>query len=62
MLAETLTGAGALATGGFLYAKSRRERLYRELTARIAHITRDHEPDLARLRCAACRASRPVSP
>jgi hypothetical protein len=47
MLAETLTGAGALATGGLLYAKSRRARLYRELATRIAQITRDHEPGLA---------------
>jgi hypothetical protein len=47
MLAETLTGAGALATGGFLYAKSRRARLYRELADRVEQITRDHEPDLA---------------
>jgi hypothetical protein len=47
MLAETLTGVGALATGGFLYAKSRRARLYRELASRIAQITREHEPDLA---------------
>ncbi|HEY4405006.1 MAG TPA: 2OG-Fe(II) oxygenase [Xanthobacteraceae bacterium] len=44
MLAEALTGAAALATGGFLYANSRRARLYRELATRIAQITRDHEP------------------
>jgi 2-oxoglutarate-Fe(II)-dependent oxygenase superfamily protein len=42
----TVLGSGALATGGFYYAKSRRARLYRELASRIAHITRAHEPDL----------------
>jgi hypothetical protein len=47
MLAETLIGSGALAAGGFLYAKSRRARLYRDLARRIAHITRAREPDLA---------------
>src|SRR5437899_1002465 len=47
VIAETVMGAGALATGGFLYAKSRRARLYRGLANRIAQITRAHEPDLA---------------
>jgi hypothetical protein len=47
MLAETLIGTGAFATGGLVYAKSRRARLYRGLADRVAQITRDHEPDLA---------------
>ncbi|HEY2231718.1 MAG TPA: 2OG-Fe(II) oxygenase [Xanthobacteraceae bacterium] len=51
MLAETFTatlmGAGALAAGGFVYAKSRRARLYRALTARVVQMTRAGEPDLA---------------
>jgi 2OG-Fe(II) oxygenase superfamily len=46
MLAETLIGTGAVATGGFVYAKSRRARLYRELADRIAQITRARAPDL----------------
>src|ERR1700688_1870473 len=45
MLAETLIGTGAFATGGFVYAKSRRARLYRELADRIAQISHAHEPD-----------------
>jgi hypothetical protein len=40
-------GAGALAAGGFVYAKSRRARLYRALTARVAQMTRAGEPDFA---------------
>jgi len=47
MLAETLIGTGAFATGGLVYAKSRRARLYRELADGIAQITRAHEPDWA---------------
>ena len=47
MLAETLIGTGAFATGGFVYAKSRRARLYRELTDRIAQVSQAHEPDWA---------------
>jgi hypothetical protein len=47
MLAETLIGTGAFATGGFVYAKSRRARLYRELTDRIAQISHAREPDWA---------------
>ena len=47
MLAETLIGTGAFATGGFVYAKSRRARLYRELADRIAQISRAREPDWA---------------
>jgi 2OG-Fe(II) oxygenase superfamily len=47
LIAETVLGSGALATGGFLYVRSRRARLYRELASRIAHITRAREPDLA---------------
>jgi hypothetical protein len=47
MLAETVIGAGALATGGFVYAKSRRTGLYRQLAARVVQITRTHELDLA---------------
>src|SRR5258708_256104 len=43
----TVLGSGALVTSGFLYAKSRRARLYRELANRIAHITRAYEIDLA---------------
>src|SRR5580704_3913268 len=54
MLAETAIGAGAVATGGFVYAKSRRARLYRALAARIAQISRVHKPDLAAV------ASRPL--
>jgi hypothetical protein len=46
MLAETFIGAGALAAGGFVYAKSRRMRLYRDLSTRVAQITRTSEPDL----------------
>ena len=40
LLAETLIGTGAFATGGLVYAKSRRARLYRELASRVAQITR----------------------
>src|SRR3984957_16563894 len=47
MLAETLSGTGAFATGGFVYAKSRRAWLYRELADRIAQISRGHESDWA---------------
>jgi len=47
MLAETLIGTGAFATGGFFYAKSRRARLYRGLADRVAQIARAGEPDLA---------------
>jgi hypothetical protein len=46
MLAETVIGAGALATGGFVYARSRRIGLYRQLAARVVQITRGHELDL----------------
>jgi hypothetical protein len=38
MLAEMFIGAGALATGGFVYAKSARMRLYRQLARRIGEI------------------------
>ena len=47
MLAETLTATGAVAAGGFLYAKSRRARLYGDFTSRVAQITRASAPDLA---------------
>jgi hypothetical protein len=47
MLAETLIGTGAFATGGFVYAKSRRARLYRELADRIAQISHARGPDWA---------------
>src|ERR1019366_4398112 len=50
MLAEMLIGTGAFATGGFVYAKSRRARLYRALADRIAQISRASEPDLAALK------------
>jgi hypothetical protein len=46
MLAETFIGAGALATGGFVYARSRRIGLYRQLAAGVVQITRGHELDL----------------
>ena len=49
LIGESVLGAGTVATGGILYAKSRRARLYRELAGRVAQITRDHEPDLAAL-------------
>jgi hypothetical protein len=49
LIAETLIGTGAFATGGLVYAKSRRARLYRELGNRIAQITRAAAPDLAGL-------------
>ena len=52
MLAETLIaeialGTGAFATGGLVYAKSRRAQLYRELANRIGQITRAGAPELA---------------
>jgi hypothetical protein len=47
LIAETLIGTGAFATGGLVYAKSRRARLYRELANRIAQITHARAPDLA---------------
>jgi hypothetical protein len=47
MLAETFMGAGALAAGGFVYAKSRRARLYGKLSGRVAQISRAGAPDLA---------------
>ena len=47
MLAETLTATGAVAAGGFLYAKSRRARLYGDFTSRVAQITGASAPDLA---------------
>jgi hypothetical protein len=46
MLAETLIGTGAFATGGLVYARSRRARLYRELAERVAQIARAAEPDV----------------
>src|ERR1700676_5318625 len=46
MLAEAVMGAGAVATGGLVYAKARRARLYARLAARVAQITRAHAPDL----------------
>jgi hypothetical protein len=46
---EALVGTGALAAGGFVYAKSRRARLYGELTAQVAQITRAGQPDLTAL-------------
>jgi hypothetical protein len=49
MLAETFMGAGALAAGGIVYAKSRRARLYGELAARVAQVTRAAAPDLTAL-------------
>ena len=49
MLAEMVIGAGAVATGGFVYAKSNRARLYRRLGARIAAITHADAPDLSGL-------------
>jgi hypothetical protein len=49
LIAETLIGTGAFATGGLVYAKSRRARLYRELGSRIAQISRAAAPDLAGL-------------
>jgi hypothetical protein len=51
MLAETVigagAGAGALATGGLVFAKSRRARLYRALADNVAQITAARAPDLA---------------
>src|SRR5258708_34317170 len=47
LIAETLIGTGAFATGGLVYAQSRRARRYRELASRIAQITRAGAPDLA---------------
>jgi hypothetical protein len=51
LIADTLIGTGAFATGGLVYAKSRRARarLYRELASRVAQITRTAAPDLAGL-------------
>jgi hypothetical protein len=49
LIAETLIGTGAFATGGLVYAKSRRARLYRELGNRVVQITRAAAPDLAGL-------------
>src|SRR5258708_24376708 len=49
LIAETLIGTGAFATGGLVYAQSRRARRYRELASRIAQITRAGAPDLAGL-------------
>ena len=50
MLAETLVGTGAFVAGGFVYAKSRRARLYREAADRIAQISHASEPDLTALK------------
>jgi hypothetical protein len=49
LIAESLIGTGAFATGGLVYARSRRARLYRELANRVAQITHAAEPDLAGL-------------
>jgi hypothetical protein len=38
MLAVVATGAGACAAGGFAYARSRRVRLYRDLSARVSRV------------------------
>jgi hypothetical protein len=47
MLTEMVLGTGAVAAGGFLYARAARARLYRLLTSRLAQIIRGHELDLA---------------
>jgi hypothetical protein len=47
MLTELAIGTGALATGGFVYARAARARLYRLLTSRLAQIIRSQDPHLA---------------
>ncbi len=47
MLGEIAIGAGALATGGYVYVRSARARLYRLLTSRLTQITRGNALDLA---------------
>jgi hypothetical protein len=47
MLSQLVIGAGALAIGAFIYARSARARLYRLLTRRLAQVTRGNELDLA---------------
>jgi hypothetical protein len=49
MIAETVIGTGALGAGGFLYARSRRARLYRDLAARVARIASANDLDLRSL-------------
>jgi hypothetical protein len=49
MLAEMLIGGGALAIGGFGYAKSGRARLYRRLAERVARISQTNQFDLSPL-------------
>jgi 2OG-Fe(II) oxygenase superfamily len=49
LIADTLIGTGAFATGGLVYAKSRRIRLYRELAGRVSQITRAAAPDVTGL-------------
>jgi hypothetical protein len=62
MLAETLTATGAVATGGFLYAKSRRAQLYGELTSRVAQITGASAPCLTVLPTLTANASTSLPP
>jgi hypothetical protein len=47
LIAELMIGAGAITTGGLVYARRRRSKLYRELDGRLADISRAQALDLS---------------